>query len=264
MLIRFTRNLLRFVPNSVKIVMWNWRKKLFRENFSQILCKPKAILYQNWWNFAQLSAILFWVRIKLRKFTQVLSYIVCTQVRRHVHKKITEVDTGKKSQDVLFSENQFCSLSVWDLLRLRPWVFWSEIFTRCSSLCLLRFCWDLSSIFVRQDWQWFFNKPLQGLTGRFVCVLNCLILFVCEYSYVWPEICHVLSQIQWRFLRGISGKNYFGEFFRNFVQTKGYPLPKLVKFRPTFCNFILGLYCAEKIHTSTFICCFHPSKKTRP
>ena len=48
-------------------------------------------------------------------------------------------DTGKKSQDVLFSENRFCSLSVWDLLRLTPWVFWSEIFTRHSSLCLLSF-----------------------------------------------------------------------------------------------------------------------------
>ncbi|ESW25085.1 hypothetical protein PHAVU_003G006200 [Phaseolus vulgaris] len=48
-------------------------------------------------------------------------------------------DTGKKSQDILFSENRFCSLSVWDLLRLTPWVFYSEIFTRHSSLCLLSF-----------------------------------------------------------------------------------------------------------------------------
>jgi len=48
-------------------------------------------------------------------------------------------DTGKKSQDVLFLENLFCSFSVWDLLRLTPWVFWSEIFTRHSSLCLLSF-----------------------------------------------------------------------------------------------------------------------------
>jgi len=62
-------------------------------------------------------------------------------------------DTGKKSQDVLFSENRFCSLSVWDLLRLTPWVFWSEIFTRHSSLCLLSFGWGLSTRFVPQDWQ---------------------------------------------------------------------------------------------------------------
>jgi len=37
-----------------------------------------------------------------------------------------------------------------------------------------------------------------------------------------------------------------GEFFRNFVENQGYPLLKLVKFRPTFCNFILGSYCVEK------------------
>jgi len=37
------------------------------------------------------------------------------------------------------------------------------------------------------------------------------------------------------------------EFFRNFVETKPiYPLPKLVKFWPNLCNFILGPYRAEK------------------
>ena len=29
-----------FFPNSVEILGWNFRKKLFRENFSEILCKP--------------------------------------------------------------------------------------------------------------------------------------------------------------------------------------------------------------------------------
>ena len=93
---------------------------------------------------------------------------------------------------------------------------------------------------------------------------NCLIFFVGEYSSVWPEIYRVLSQIQWRFLRGISGKNYFGRIFQKFCANQGYPLPKLLKFRPTFWNFILGPYCAEKIHTSTFICCLHPGKEARP
>jgi len=27
----------------------------------------------------------------MKKFTQVLSYVVCTQVRRHVHKQITNI-----------------------------------------------------------------------------------------------------------------------------------------------------------------------------
>jgi len=99
---------------------------------------------------------------------------------------------------------------------------------------------------------------------RFVFVWNCLIFFVGEYSSVWPEICHVLSQIQWRFLREILGKNYFGRIFQKFCANQGYPLPKLVKFRPTFGNFILGPYCAEKIHTTTFTCCLHPGKEARP
>ena len=85
-----------------------------------------------------------------------------------------------------------------------------------------------------------------------------LIIFMGEYLSVWPKICPILSQIQWRFLHGISGKNYFGRIFQKFWVNQGYPLPKLVKFRPIFCNFILGPYCAEKTHTSTFICCLHP------
>ena len=51
--------------------------------------------------------------------------------------------------------------------------------------------------------------------------------------------------------------------FRNFIENKGYPLPKLVKFRIALCNFILGPYCVEKIRTSTFICCFLPGKEAR-
>ena len=54
-------------------------------------------------------------------------------------------------------------------------------------------------------------------------------------------------------------KTILGEFFRNFVKNQGNPLPKHVKFRPTFCNFILGPNCVEQIHRSTFICCFAPS-----
>ena len=85
-LIRLTWNLSRFVPNSVETLTSYFMKKLFRENFSKILLKTKAILYRNLWNFALLSAILFWVRIALKKFTEALSYVVCTQLRRHVHK----------------------------------------------------------------------------------------------------------------------------------------------------------------------------------
>jgi len=40
-LIRLTWNLSRFVPNSVEILTLNFSIKLFRENFSEILCKPR-------------------------------------------------------------------------------------------------------------------------------------------------------------------------------------------------------------------------------
>ena len=58
--------------------------------------QTKAILYQNLWNVTQFSAILLWVHNALKKFTQVLSYVVCTQVRRHVHKQITEGRYGEE------------------------------------------------------------------------------------------------------------------------------------------------------------------------
>ena len=40
-LVRLIWNLSRFVPNSVEILTWNFRTKLFQENFSEILCKPR-------------------------------------------------------------------------------------------------------------------------------------------------------------------------------------------------------------------------------
>jgi len=40
-LICLTWNLSHFVPNSVEIFTWNFRKKLFQMNFSEFLCKPK-------------------------------------------------------------------------------------------------------------------------------------------------------------------------------------------------------------------------------
>ena len=40
-LIRLTWNMSRFVPTTVEILTWNFRKTLFQENFSEILCKPR-------------------------------------------------------------------------------------------------------------------------------------------------------------------------------------------------------------------------------
>ena len=153
-LIRLTWNLSRFVPNSVEILGWNFRKKLFRENFSEILCK------------ARLYPLLKLVKCR-SNFCNFIMGPYYTEKNSHKHflmffapkqggtsiKESPKEDTGKKCQDVLFSENRFCSLSVWDLLRLTPWVFWCEIFTRHSSLYLLSFGWGLTPRFVPKEWQ---------------------------------------------------------------------------------------------------------------
>jgi len=145
-LIRLTWNLSRFVPNSVEMVGWNFRKKLFRENFSDILCKPKLVKFRP--NFCNFILGPYCAEKNSHKHFRML--FAPRQGGTSINESQKE-DTGKKSLDVLFSENRFCSLSIWDLLRLTPWVFWYEIFTRHSSLCLLSFGWGLSPRFVPQD-----------------------------------------------------------------------------------------------------------------
>jgi len=56
-LIRLTWKFSCFVQNLVEILTWNFKKKLFWENFLEIFVQTKAILYQNLWNFSLLSSI---------------------------------------------------------------------------------------------------------------------------------------------------------------------------------------------------------------
>jgi len=118
-------------------------------------------------------------------------------------------------------------------LGILVWNFYQTFFT-VSTECWLIFEPEIPPTRLTIN----FYKSLPVLKGRFVCVWNCLIVFMGEYSSVWPEICLVLSQ--WRFLRGISGKNYFGRIFQKFCANQDYALPTLVKFCPTLWNYILG------------------------
>jgi len=74
----------------------NFQHKTISGEFFRNFVQTKDILYQNLWNLPLISAIFFRVRIALKKFTQVLSYVVCTQVRRHVHKQITKRRYGEE------------------------------------------------------------------------------------------------------------------------------------------------------------------------
>ena len=67
------------------------------------------------------------------------------------------------------------------------------------------------------------------------------------------------------FLRGVHGKKLFRENFSEiFMQTKAILYQNLWNFALLCAVFILRMYCTEKIHTSTFICCLRPCKATRP
>jgi len=91
-LIRLNWNLLRFISNSVDILTWNFRKKSisgeFFRNFRSTTGTCEISPY-----FLQ---FLFCVRIAPKRFTQVVSYVACTLVRRHIHKRITKRRYGEE------------------------------------------------------------------------------------------------------------------------------------------------------------------------
>jgi len=221
----------------VEILTWNFRKKLFQETILEILCKPKL-------SSTKTSEIrttfcnLLWVCIALKKFTQVLSYVVCTQVRRHVHKHITKKRYGEEmsgrfvsGKPALFTPG--LGLTTPYCCGILVWRFY-QTFSSVSIVFWLRFELQIRPTRLAINF-----LSITGRAERKICLCVKLFdFFVGEYSSVWPEIHHVLSQIYWRFVLGISGKNYFGRIFQKFCANKGYLLPKLVKFRPIFCNFI--------------------------
>ena len=109
-----------------------------------------------------------------------------------------------------------------------------------------------------------FSSSLPGVEGRFVCVWNCLI-FSNAYTYLFDlKLVAFRTKLSQDSYLEFQEKNYFGEIFQNFCANQGYPIPKLLKFGNTFCNFIPGPFCVEKVHISAFICCLHPGKETRP
>jgi len=93
-LIRLTWNLSRFVPNLVENSYVEFQQKIILGEFLRNFVKTKAILYQKLWNFTLLFCnfilALYCVEKFRKKFTQVHSYVVCTQVRMYVHKQITK------------------------------------------------------------------------------------------------------------------------------------------------------------------------------
>ena len=196
---------------------------------------------------------------------QVLPYVVCAQVRRHVHKWIRRKRHGEENPGhFVFGKPVFfilgLGLTTPYSLGVLVWNFY-HTFVTMSIGFWLRFEAQI------RPTRWAINFLL--ITAKAerkvrLCV-NWLIFFVGEYSSIWLEIFRVLSQIQWRFLRWISGINYFGRIFRKFRGNQGYILyQNLWNFALLSTFFILGRYCAERVHTSTSICCLRRGKQARP
>jgi len=96
----------------MEILTWSFRKKTilgeifrnFRSNQGYPL--PKLVKFHpTFCNFYSAS-VLRW-----KKFTQVLSYVVCTHVKRHIHKRITIRRYGEeKSEHFVFGKPVFFTL----------------------------------------------------------------------------------------------------------------------------------------------------------
>ena len=207
----------------------------------------------------------FCVRIALKRFTKVLPCVVCTQVRRHVHRRITKRRYGEENsghfvfgKPVLFALG--LGLTTPFSLGVLVWNFY-HTFVTVSIDFWLRFEAQIRPTRLVMNF-----LLITGRAERKVCL--CVKLF----DFFLRQI---LIRLTWNLSRFVPNsveiltlsfrkKTISGEFLGYFVQTKAILYLKLWNFALLYAIFILGPYCAEKVHTSTSICCLHPGKEARP
>ena len=172
-----------------------------------------------------------------KKFLQVLSYVFCTQVRWHVHKQFTKGRyREEKLRRFVFGKPILFTLGLGLItpysLGILVWNFYHTFVTVSIEFCVY---WVLGETWApyssHKIGNKFFIHHCQGWNeGSFVCET--------VWFFSWVNT-HPLGPKFVAFCPKFSGdsdvefqeKTISGDFFRNFVQTKGYPLPKLVKFR---------------------------------
>jgi len=209
------------------------------------------------------------LRLKiLKKFTQVISYVICTILRRQVHKKFRKRLYREENPGCFIFEKQV--LFTLDLGLTTPyspgllvWNFYQTFVIVCIEFWL-RFEPQIRPS--RFSVNFLFITPWVERKDR-LCVKLFDFFFLGEYSSISREIFTFCPKWRGDSDVGFLQKNYFGRNFHKFCENQGYSLPIFVKFHPTFCNFFLGPYSVkdfEKIHISTFICFLHPSKEARP
>ena len=239
-LVRLTWNLSRFVLKFSGDSYVKFQQKTISDNFSEILCKPTLSSTKTCEISPYFLQFLFWVRITMKKFTQVLSYVVCIQVRRHVHKTITKRTYGQENpgrfvfgKQVLFTLG--LGLTTRYSIGVLVWNFY-QTFVIVSTEFWLRFEAQIRPIRLATNF-----LLITARAGRKVRL--CVKLFDFFRGRILVRLTWNLSRfvpnsveiLMWNFRT-----NLFRRIFRKFCANQGYPLPKLVKFRPTFCNFYSG------------------------
>ena len=198
----------------------------------------------------------------LKEFTQVLPYVFCAQVRRHVHKEITKRRYGEENPG-RFRKTTF----VHSGLRLT---------TPYSQGVLV---WNFYQTFVTVSIEFWKRFKAQIRPTR----LAIIFLLITAKAERKVRLCvklfdffrgRILIRLTWNLSRFVpnsveiltwnSRKKLFGRICRKFLETKTILYQNLWNFALLSAIFILGPYCAERVHTSTSICFLHPGKQARP
>ena len=166
-----------------------------------------------------------------------ISYVVCTQLRSHVHKRITKRRYGEEKsgrfvfgKPVLFTLGLGLTTSY--TLGVLVWNPYQTFFTVSIEF------WLIFDPHIRPTRLTISFLLITARVER--KVRSCVKLF--DFLRGW-----ILIRFTWNLLRFVPNsveiftwllrkKTISGEFLRNFHANQGYPLPKHVIFRPTFCN----------------------------
>jgi len=252
-LIRLTWNLSPFFPNSVEILTRN-----FRRIFQKFCAKPRLSSSKTCEISPYFLQFFFRVRIALKKFTQVLSCVVCTQVRRHVHKQITESWYGEENQGrFVFGKPILFTLGLG--------------LTATYSLGILVWNFYQTSVAVSIEFWLRFQPQIRptrfAINFLFITarserkVRSCVKLF--DFLPGW-----ILIRLTWYFSRFVPNwveiltlnfrRKPFREKFWEILWKPRLSSSKICEISPYFLQFFSGPYCTEKIHASTFVYCLHP------
>jgi len=265
-LIHLTWNLSCFVPNSVEILTWDFKKKIFWKKFSEILFKTKVIsptesceISPYFLQFYSKSG-LHW-----KKLHNYFHMFVSTQVRRYVHKQITKRRYEEEKPGLfVFGKPVLLTLCLGLTtpysLGILVWNFY-QTFVVVSIEFWLRFepqirptgfVMNFLFITVRAERKVPLCAKLFDFFPRWI-----LIHFTWNLSRFVPNSVEILT---WNFRKKLFWANFSEILFKPRLSST-----ETCEFSSYFLQFYYGFVLRwKKNHTSTFICCFHPGKEACP